>query len=156
MVLVGLLSAACGKVTGPAGGAGASLTPAGVTPHGPTIVVGPDDNGTALSVAVGDAIEFQPDTTATSGLLGWRVFSYPRDLLALTADRGGPPFRFVATDPGAGTLEIMFGPLCGELGPKSGAAADCPLTQAGSTGGPAGIATRIYTYDLTVVVARGA
>jgi hypothetical protein len=159
IVLVGLLAAACAGVSGPQGdtgnGAGDGTTPSGSA--GATVVVGPDQSGTSVSLAVGMTLVFLPSgATATSGLLGWRVLSYPKGLIAFTAEQGKPPFHFVAQHAGAGTLEVMFGPLCGELGPNAGAAADCPLTRGGSGAGPAGIATRLYTYDLTVVAAQGA
>lgn len=157
LVLAGVLSTACAGVSGQAAsaGAGGGGTPSGSA--GTTVVVGPDQTGSNVPLAVGQTLVFQPSgATATSGLLGWRVLSYPKSLVAFTADQGKPPFQFQAEHTGDGKLEITFGPLCGELKANTGAAENCPVTDGGSGGGPAGIATKIYTYDLTVVAAQGA
>jgi hypothetical protein len=157
IVLVGLLSVACATASVEGNGSGGGASPSSTV--GVTVTVGPDQSGSTVPLAVGQTLVFQPSgAVATSGLLGWRVLSYPKSLVGFTADKGRPPFRFHAEHTGTGKLQVTFGPLCGALGPNEGASVECPLAQGGSgTGaGPAGIATRVYTYDLTVVAAQGA
>ncbi len=156
IVMAGLLLAACAGASSHAGGPGsAGGTPSGIA--GMSITVSQDQTGSTVPLAVGQTLVFQPSGAfATSGLLGWRVLNYPKSLVAFTAAQGKPPFRFRAEHAGTGKLEVTFGPLCGSLGPNAGAGPECPLAQGGSGAGPAGIATRIYTYDLTVVAAQGA
>src|SRR5437660_4577460 len=148
--MIGLLVASCARVT-PAGGPSTGGITSG-KPYGATVTIGPQDAGKTVTLGAGDLLVFQASASGASpSAVGWRLVSYPKDLITLLSWASPSPFRFRALHPGTWMLELSLGPLCGSPGPAKGDSAQCPV---GAKGQAAEFPSRLLTFTLHVL-ARG-
>jgi hypothetical protein len=145
--LIGMAAAACVTVSAePKTRPSSSPTRSPLGPplsYAGSLTIDPQDSGTRISLGAGNTLVFTLGSQPFPSGLAWGVTTSSAEDLIDSSHAATPPFSFLARRASHLVLKITVGPGC--LNRLLGQS-QTPCTP----GGPPGMPTRLFTYDVTV------
>jgi hypothetical protein len=146
--LIGLAAVGCATVSaGPKARQSASPSRSPLGPplsYSGSLTIAPQDSGTRISLGAGDTLVFTLGSQPFASGLAWGVTTSSAGDLIDSSQAATPPFSFLARRASHLVLKITVGPGC--LNRLLGQS-QMPCTP----GGPPGMPTRLFTYDVTIL-----